>query len=108
MQRSVRSATAYHTVFECGSVSRERTVMLQGRVLVNQNEKERGIMSSVNYYNQFEDNTLGFFKVVFINNTTGEKLIRGFDSPYFCMRFVNKCRKSKKVTLVSYPYFEYI
>lgn len=63
-------------------------------------------MGNTNYYNRFEDNTFGFFKVVFINNATGDKLVRGFDSPWHCNRFVNKCKRSKKVTLVSYPLLE--
>lgn len=63
-------------------------------------------MGNTNYYNRFEDNTFGFFKVVFINNATGDKLVRGFDSPWLCNRFVNKCKRSKRVTLISYPLLE--
>lgn len=60
-------------------------------------------MSNTNYYHPFEDNTSGFFKVVFVVNTTGDTLVRGFDSPWLAKRFVNKCKRSKKITLVSYP-----
>lgn len=43
--------------------------------------------------------------VVFIINSTKEKIVRAFDSPYKCRQFVNKLKHSKKRTLVSYPIF---
>ena len=86
------------------SVEGERRLCKIGLI---KNMKGCGIVGNTNYYNQFEENTTGFFKVVFINNATGDKLVRGFDSPWFAMRFVNKCKRSKKVTLVSYPLIEW-
>lgn len=64
-------------------------------------------MSDTNYYSPFEDNTTGFFKVVFINNATGDTLVRGFDSPWLARKFVNKCKRSKKITLLRYPLFDF-
>lgn len=51
--------------------------------------------------------TKGEFRmnVVFIINSTKEKIVRAFDSPYKCRQFVNKLKHSKKCTLVSYPIF---
>lgn len=47
----------------------------------------------------------GHYKVTFIVNETGAKLVRGFESPYLARNFVNKLKRSKKCTLVSYPCF---
>lgn len=44
----------------------------------------------------------GFYRVVFFSEK-GEKLCKGFDSPYLCRKFVNKLRHSRRCTLVSYP-----
>lgn len=44
-------------------------------------------------------------KVVFIVNTTKKKVEKTFESPYLCRQFVNKLKRSKKCTLVSYPLF---
>ena len=45
----------------------------------------------------------GFYKVVYLVNKTGEKLTRGFFSPYAAKKFINKLRYSKNCTLISYP-----
>lgn len=63
-------------------------------------------MSDVNYYNPYEENTTGFFKVVFIN-ATGDTLVKGFDSPWLCRKFINKCKRSKKITLLRYPLLDF-
>lgn len=39
--------------------------------------------------------------VVFISN--GVKLVRKFASPFEANKFVNKCNKSKNITLVRFP-----
>lgn len=43
--------------------------------------------------------------VVFINDR-GNRVEMHFDSPYLCQKFVNKLKRSKKCTLVSYPQFK--
>ena len=53
----------------------------------------------------YENETnLGFYKVCFINEK-GIRLVRGFDSPYEARKFVQKIRKSRRCTLVSYTGF---
>lgn len=103
MQRVRRLAIAYRTVFEYGLPSCERGGMC--KIGLIKTCKGVVFLSNTNYYVPYEDNTLGFFKVVFVNNTTGDCLVRGFDSLWLCNKFVQKCKRSKKVTLVSYPYF---
>jgi len=46
----------------------------------------------------------GFYRVCFINEK-GVRLVRGFDSPYQARKFVEKIRKSRRCTLVSYTGF---
>lgn len=54
----------------------------------------------------FEDaGALGCFDVVFIARDSGRKLVKSFESPYLARKFVEKVRRSKKCTLVSYPIF---
>lgn len=48
---------------------------------------------------------LGDFDVVFINKN-GVSLVKRFDSPYLSEQFVNKCKRSKNVTLVTYPTYK--
>jgi len=60
-------------------------------------------MTETRYAN--DPNNSGFYKVKFMVNETGVLLTRGFDSPYFAEKFVNKLKHSKKCTLVSYPIF---
>ena len=47
----------------------------------------------------------GFYKVVFVVNDTGKRLVRGFDSEYQARQFVNKLKHSSRCRLVSYPIF---
>lgn len=44
-------------------------------------------------------------KVEYIVNDSGTRLIKTFESPYLCRKFVEKVRRSKKLTLVSWPLF---
>ena len=48
------------------------------------------------------DDGFGFYKVTFANEF-GVRLTRSFASPYLAKQFVNKLRRSKKCTLISYP-----
>lgn len=48
----------------------------------------------------------GYYKVRFIENATGEWLVKSFHSEYLAKKFVNKLRYSKRCTLVSYPRFK--
>lgn len=50
-------------------------------------------------------NNTGYYKVTYIVNESGVKVVKGFDSPYLAKKLVNKLKRSKKCTLVSYPYF---
>ena len=43
------------------------------------------------------------YKVTF-KNEKGVELIKGFDSPYFMMKFVNKLKHSKTCALISHTY----
>lgn len=45
------------------------------------------------------------YSVVFLNES-GKKVSKLFDSPYFCRKFVNKIRHSKKLRLLSCPIFD--
>jgi len=45
------------------------------------------------------------FNVVFIVLATGRRITRKFDSLYLARKFVNKCRFSTKVRVVSHPNF---
>ena len=51
------------------------------------------------------DDGFGFYKVTFREKKTGAILHRSFDSPYLCRRFVEKLKRSKRCTLMSYPNF---
>lgn len=51
------------------------------------------------------DTSAGHLKVTYIVNKTGVRLTKGFDSEYLARNFVNKLRKSRVCTLVSYPIF---
>lgn len=42
--------------------------------------------------------------VVFINER-GSRVTKTFDSEFLCRKFVNKLKRSKRCTLVSYPLF---
>ena len=46
------------------------------------------------------------YPVTFIVNETQELLTKPFDSHYLAWKFVNKMKRSKKCTLVSYPVFK--
>lgn len=46
------------------------------------------------------------YKVVFLVNATGQKLVRSFDSEYMAWKFVNKLKHSRRCRLVSYPLFK--
>lgn len=41
--------------------------------------------------------------VVVFRNERGQRVQKRFDSLWFCRRFVNKLRHSKKCELLSYP-----
>lgn len=47
-------------------------------------------------------NNYPYYRVQFLNER-GELVTKEFDSLYKCRLFVNKCKHSKRVTLVSYP-----
>lgn len=47
----------------------------------------------------------GFYNVTFLVNTTGEKVVKSFNSEYNARNFVNKLKHSRKCTLISYPLF---
>lgn len=47
-----------------------------------------------------DDKGRGFFKVFFMVNDTGVRLVRSFDSAYLARGFVNKLRNSKRCTLL--------
>lgn len=51
------------------------------------------------------DSVHGENDVVFLENKSGKRLVRQFDSPYIAEKFVNKVRRSRKLTLISYPIF---
>lgn len=46
----------------------------------------------------------GYYEVKFLN-AEGVALVRYFDSPYLARKFINKVKRSKKLTLISYPLF---
>ncbi len=52
------------------------------------------------------DISVGYYQVIFIIRETGQRLMRGFDSPYLARKFVNKLKHSKRCILVSYPNFD--
>lgn len=54
-------------------------------------------------YYASSDKGSGYYKVVFVNNSTKVRLVRSFDSPYLARKFVNKLRHSTRCTLVSSP-----
>lgn len=62
-------------------------------------------MTGKTTYADANDDGLGFFKVIFRDNKTQALLKRSFDSKYFCEKFVNKMKRSKDCTLLSYPIF---
>lgn len=62
-------------------------------------------MAGKTTYADSADDGLGFYKVTFRENKTNKLLRRSFDSEYFCRRFVEKMKRSKKCTLLSYPVF---
>lgn len=45
------------------------------------------------------------YTVVFLNES-GTKVSKRFDSPYFCRKFVEKMRRSKRCKLLYYPIFD--
>lgn len=50
-----------------------------------------------------ESTYIGSNDVVFLDNKTGRKLVRRFESPYLAKQFMNSVSRSKRTTLVSYP-----
>lgn len=60
-------------------------------------------MGKVSY--QRSDTPLGFLDVCYIDNKTGVRLVKSFDSEYQARVFVNRLKHSKKCTLVYYPTF---
>lgn len=44
-------------------------------------------------------------KVTYIINESKTRVTKTFESAYLCRQFVNKLKRSKKCTLVSYPLF---
>lgn len=46
------------------------------------------------------------YEVTYIVKTGFVKITKHFDSYFLCRNFVNKCKNSKKVMLVSYPHFD--
>lgn len=57
-------------------------------------------MAKAETFYEKEDDGTGFFKVCFIVNDTGVRLVRSFDSLYFANKFVHRLRHSKKCTMV--------
>lgn len=49
------------------------------------------------------DDGMGYYKVVFMDNKTGVRLLRTFNEHSFCSLFVNSIKHSKRVTPISYP-----
>lgn len=43
--------------------------------------------------------------VELFDKTTGKRFKKEFESLFLCRKFVNKCKHSKKLVLISYPYF---
>ena len=62
-------------------------------------------MTGKTSYADAADDGFGFYKVTFRENGTGRLLRRSFDSEYFCRQFVEKLKRSRKCTLLSYPIF---
>ena len=56
------------------------------------------------FYDKDYDQVEHPYKVVFFNES-GEKLVKGFSSPFNVKKFVNKLRHSRKCELVSFPSF---
>ncbi len=46
------------------------------------------------------------YSVRFLVIETGVEVTKNFDSPYKCRIFVNKLKHSRKLRLLSYPYFD--
>lgn len=46
------------------------------------------------------------YVVTFLVIESNTRVSKGFDSAYKCKNFVNKVRHSKKLRLLSYPYFD--
>ena len=46
------------------------------------------------------------YNVTFITNTVGVRLVKSFESERMARQFVNKLKRSKRCTLVSYPIFK--
>ena len=42
------------------------------------------------------------FEVMLLNNSTGEKFNKTFTSEYLFNKFLNKAKRSKKLTVLSY------
>ena len=42
------------------------------------------------------------WEVMLLNNATGEKFNKTFTSEYLYQKFLNKAKKSKKITKISY------
>lgn len=53
----------------------------------------------------YAGNNIGRNVVVFMEKKTGVRLQSVFESPYQAKKFVDKCKRSKNVILLSYPVF---
>lgn len=42
------------------------------------------------------------WEIMLLNNATGEKFNKTFDSEYFYNKYLNKVKRSKKLTVLSY------
>lgn len=46
------------------------------------------------------------YEVILMNLKTGERFTKTFESLFLCRKFVNKCKYSRKVKVISYPLFD--
>lgn len=60
--------------------------------------------NGASYLDESDDGS-GFYKVTFRENKTNRLLLRTFDSEYFCRKFVQKMKHSRRCTLLNYPLF---
>lgn len=45
-------------------------------------------------------------EVVLVNLKTGKRFTKEFESLFLCKKFVEKCRRSKSLRLISFPIFD--
>lgn len=50
---------------------------------------------------------MGSLNVTFMINETGEVVTKHFNHPDLCWRFICRAKRSKKISLMSYPNLEY-